>query len=98
MMISSALTDKTNSVESEVKAIFLIAENYKGVVIGKVKCFSQLVKGGTDCTLSPLISFNTDYCKTYSRSQDHSEMEKKKSLIIFVRAARQDTECLDKRF
>ena len=72
MMISSALTDKTSSVESEIKAVFLIAENYKGMV----KFFNQLVMGDTDCTLSPLLSFNIDYCKTYSRSQDHSEMKK----------------------
>ena len=70
MMISSTLRDKTNSVELAVKGFFLIAESHKEMMIAKVKCFSQLVMGDTDCTLSPLISFNIDYCKTFSRSQD----------------------------
>ena len=68
------------------------------MMIAKVKCFNQLVMGDTDCTLSPLISFNIDYCTTYSTEVSrHSEM-KKRSLIIFIRAARRGTKCLDKRF
>ena len=72
MMISSALTDKTNPIELAPLKVFFFnrRKSQRDDEIARVKCFSQLVMGNTDCTLSPLISFNIDYCKTFSRSQD----------------------------
>ena len=69
-MVFSTLTDKTNSAELAVKGIFFNCRKSQRNDDSEGLMFNQLVMDDTDCTLSPLISFHIDYCKTFSRSQD----------------------------